>query len=319
MDQILFYILFASSILCFAGIIIYGAMKIYNQKKYGRLSSVVFWEKYSKKLQDVFAKSKSIVKINDEIAYKISVFNSMSFEKNKGIAAFVILGFILFAAALSILLITLFWPYWYIALVYIIFINTAVLFAMQLISETIMNRYLKKLPEAIKILQSRFMSKESISKAIHVSIPDLPSGIKGEMTRIYNAMKQNEIEKTKKVFYEVDKKYSNEHMSVLLDLIWLAYYNGGTETIKSQFDAMVSDILEDLENQQDLTGAAISYVAMSVLFLLAVPLVQMYNGSILSEHEMQYYSTRGGMLFAAAYVGFLILLIGLLFYLKKKG
>lgn len=98
---------------------------------------------------------------------------------------------------------------------------------MQLVFELIMNRQLKRMPEALRILQSRFLSKGSIAKAIHVSLPDLPKGIKSEMLRIYNALKQNEQEKAKETFREIDKKYMNEHMSVLLDLIWLAHYNGG--------------------------------------------------------------------------------------------
>ena len=163
------------------------------------------------------------------------------------------------------------------------------------------------------------MTKGSISKAIQVSIPDLPKGIKDEMIRIYDAMKQNETEKTKEVFWEIDRKYTNEHMSVLLDLVRLAHYNGGTESVKTQFDAMIKDILEDLENQQDLKGAAISYIGMSVVFMTALPIVKLYNASILSSSEMQYYASRSGMLFATAYIGFLFILIAILFYLKKKG
>lgn len=79
------------------------------------------------------------------------------------------------------------------------------------------------------------------------------------------------------------------------------------------------DVLEDLENQQDLRSATMSYIVMSLLFMAALPIVRVYNKSILSPDEMQYYATRGGLLFAAGYIGFLILLIAVLFYLKKKG
>ena len=82
---------------------------------------------------------------------------------------------------------------------------------------------------------------------------------------------------------------------------------------------MIKDILEDLENQQELRGAAISYIVMSVVFMAALPIVKLYNATILSASEMQYYDTRSGMLFAAAYIGFLFILIAILFYFKKKG
>lgn len=319
MENILFFLFFASGCVLVAGALTLTIFNIIRKRKYGRISSSVFFEKYAEKIYRPLSKNKFFVKLNNEIAYKISVFNSASFEKNRQISVFMILGFALVVLILSIVFIYIYMPYWYIALVYIVFSVTAVLFLLQFVSDSIMNSYLKRLPEAIKILLSRFMTKGSISKAIQVSIPDLPKGIKNEMIRIYDAMKQNEPEKTKEVFWEIDRKYTNEHMSVLLDLIRLAHYNGGTESVKIQFDTMIKDILEDLENQQDLKGAAMSYIGMSVAFMTALPFVKLYNASILSSSEMQYYDSRSGMLFAAAYIGFLFILIAILFYLKKKG
>lgn len=319
MENVFFVILFAGGLISVIGAGILATLNTVRKRKYGRIAPSVFIEKYGEKVYRLFSGNKYFIKFCDEVAYKISVFNTVSYEKNRQISIFVVLFFIFIISVVSIVLLFLFLPYWYIAFVYIVFFVTALIFLLQLVSDAIMNRYLKNLPEAIKILQSRFMTKGSISKAIQVSIPDLPTGIKAEMIRIYDAMKQNETERTKEVFWEIDKKYSNEHMSVLLDLIRLAHYNGGTETVKTQFDAMIKDVLEDLENQQDLRGASMSYIVMSVLFTAALPIVKIYNGSILGTSEMEYYSSREGMLFAMAYVGFLILLIGIMFYLKKKG
>lgn len=319
MEKFLFILLFVSGGFCTVLALALTVLNAARKRKYGRISSYVFLGKYADKISKYLSKNKYFTKFNNEIAYKISVFNSVSFDKNRQISVFVILGFALVILILSIILLCVFMPYWYIAFVYIAFAITTILFLTQLLSDAIMNRYLKKLPEAIKILLSRFMTKGSISKAIQESIPDLPAGIKDEMIRIYDALKQNETEKTKEVFCEIDRKYTNEHMSVLLDLIRLAHYNGGTESVKLQFDAMIKDILEDLENQQDLRGAAISYIVMSVVFMAALPIVKLYNATILSASEMQYYDTRSGMLFAAAYIGFLFILIAILFYFKKKG
>lgn len=319
MAKIVFGVLVLAGAVCLITAIVFFIINIRNRRKYGRIASSVLFGNKADKINKKLLQNKYYSRLNSEISYKISVFNSVSYERNRQISVFVIFGFAIFILVLSIVLICVFWPYWYIAFMYIAFAITAILFLVQFVSEFIMSRYLKKLPEAIKILQSRFMSKGSIAKAIQVSIPDLPSGIKSEMIRLYDAMKQNETEKTKEVFGEIDRKYANEHMSVLLDIIRIAHYNGGTDEIKAQFEAMIRDVIEDLENQQDLRGAAISYIVMSVLFMFVLPLVKMYNGSILSASEMAYYDTRSGMLFAAAYVGFLFLLIAFLFYLKKKG
>lgn len=319
MERILFYILISGACMCFISAIVYLVVNLKNKRKYGRVSSSIIFAQKAEKINKILSRNRYCQRLINEISYKISVFNSISFEKNRQISIFLILGFVLFTLVLSIILIYVFWPYWYISLLYITFIFFAFLFLFELLSDAIMNRYLKKLPEAIKILQSRFMSKGSISKAIQVSIPDLPTGIKAEMIRLYDALKQNETEKTKEVFWEIDRKYSNEHMSLLLDLIRIAHFNGGTQEIKEQFDNMIRDILEDIENQQDLRGAAMSYIVMSLLFMLVLPFVKVYNASILSAEEMMYYDSRAGMLFATVYIGFLFLLIGILFYLKKKG
>lgn len=319
MERILFYVLLSGGCVCFISSLVYLIINIKNKRKYGRVSSSFLFAQKADKINKILSRNRYYERLNNEISYKISVFNAISFEKNRQISVFLILGFVLFILVFSIILISVFWPYWYISLMYIVFIVVAFLFLFELLSDAIMNRYLKKLPEAIKILQSRFMSKGSISKAIQVSIPDLPTGIKAEMIRLYDALKQNETEKTKEIFWEIDRKYSNEHMSLLLDLIRIAHFNGGTQEIKEQFDNMIRDVLEDIENQQDLRGAAMSYIVMSLLFMLVLPLVKAYNASILSTEEMLYYNSRAGMLFAAVYIGFLFLLIGILFYFKKKG
>ncbi len=319
MDNIIFIILLSGGILAvaiFAGTLI---LKIYRQKRYGRLSSFVLLEHSVGRVYKRLSGNAVFRQINDEIAYKISVFNTLSFEKNSYYALLLLFVLSFLLTVISIVVIRFFWPLWYIAFVYIAASCAVALFSVQMIFDLIMNGYLKKMPEALKILQSRFLSKGSLTKAIQASIPDFPKGIRSEMIRIYDALKLNETERIREIFLKIDRKYANEHMSVLLELIWLAHYNGGDEAIKMQFDSIVKDVIEDLENQQDLRGAALSYMIMSLLFVAAIPIVRLYNGTILDSTAMQYYETRGSMLLAAGYVGFLILLAALLIYLQKKG
>ena len=291
----------------------------HRAKKYGRISSNIIMERYYNKIKGVLDKSKFFTSINEKISYKLSIFNTLSFEKNRQLCLFGMLNYSILSLIVSVVLIIYFFPYWYIALLYILFINSAVFIFFLFFTDIIMDIYMKKMPETIKILQSRFVSKGNIVKAIRVSIPDLPKGIKAEMIRIYDALKMNEMYKAKDVFREIDKKYSDEHMSVLLDLIWLANYNGGEMTIKKQFEEMLNDVLEDIENQRDLRGAAMSYIFLAIFFIGAIPLVRIYNSSILSTEDMKYYSSREGMLFAAIYILFVFVVIGIMFYLKKKG
>ena len=319
MDKLLFTAFLSGglSLLC-----IYAIRKIVNIRRfqiYGRISPSVFFEHYIDRIYKLMAKSKAFIKINEEIACKISVFNALSFEKNNRFATLMFLIFLFVMLTLSVVLTCVFLPFWYIAFVYIVIISAVLLFIIQLLSDMVMNRYLKYMPETLKILQSRFISKGSISKAIHVSIPDFHKGIRSEMIRIYDALKLNETEKTKEIFQKINKKYSNEHMTVLLDLIWLAHYSGGLETIKAQFDIMVKDIIDDIENRRDLRGTAVSYMGMSFLFMAALPAVKLYNGSILDSPSMSFYDSREGMLLSVAYIGFLVLLIAILTFIEKRG
>ena len=319
MSKLIFYTILSAGILCLGIYLFQKRTKLRQLKKYGRLSYFVIFERYANKIYKLLSKSKVLAKMNEEIAYKISVFNTASFEKNSIYGAIVITGLLFFLGLVSILFIYIFLPYWYIAFLYLIVVSTALLFILQFISDGIMRHYLKHMPEALRILQSRFISKGSISKAIHVSIPDFPKGIRLEMIRIYDALKLNNTDQTRAVFQKIDQKYSNEHMSELLELIWLAHYHGGNDAVRDQFEVMLNDVIEDLEGKKDLRGATMSYTVLSVLFMAALPFVKIYNGTILDPATMEYYHTRNGMLLAAVYVAFLIVVIAILLYLEKRG
>lgn len=319
MSKLVFYAILLAGILCFGIHVSQKWTKLRQLKRYGRLAHSVILERYLNKLYRILSKSKVLTKINEEIAYKISVFNTAPFEKNSIYAAIFVTVLLFLIGLISILLIYIFLPYWYIAFLYLIVISAALLFILQFISDGIMRRYLKHMPEVLRILQSRFISKGSISKAIHVSIPDFPKGIRMEMIRIYDALKLNNTDQTRAIFQKIDQKYSDEHMSELLELIWLAHYHGGSDAVRDQFEAMLNDVIEDLEGKKDLRGATMSYTVLSVLFMAALPFIKIYNGAVLDPATMEYYHTRSGMLLAAIYVAFLIAVIAILLYLEKRG
>lgn len=319
MSKLIFYVVLLAGILCLGIYLSQKWTKLRQLKRFGRLSHSVILERYTNKIYKILSKSQILTKINDEIAYKISVFNTAPFEKNCSYAALFLTALMFLLGLISILFIYIFLPYWYIAFLYLIVIATALLFILQFISDGIMHHYLKHMPEALRILQSRFISKGSISKAIHVSIPDFPKGIRLEIIRIYDALKLNNTDQTRAVFHKIDQKYSDEHMSVLLELIWLAHYHGGNDAVRDQFEALLNDVIEDLESKKDLRSATMSYTILSVLFMAALPFIKIYNGTVLDPATMEYYHTRSGMLLAAIYVAFLIVVIAILLYLEKRG
>lgn len=289
MGRNLFIILIVGIFLCISAFITGLSFDRYRKRRYGRISSAVFAEQNMERLYSFFSKCPGFIRLNNEMAYKISVFNTLSLEKNKRLSAVL---FAIYAGVLCLLSVTLliyFMPYWYIALVYIILSAAAILFAVQILSDGVMHMYLKRMPEAIKILQTRVLSGGSISKAIYRSIPDMPKGIKADMIRIYDALKLNEADKTKTVFREIDRKYGNVHMSILLDFIWISHYNGCGDRIKTQFEAMLQDVSEKIENQRELRGAAMRHIIMSIVFIIgtAVLFPDMYIGETNGKQSVQ--------------------------------
>ena len=127
------------------------------------------------------------------------------------------------------------------------------------------------------------------------------------------------MQQAKYIFTSVEKKYDSEHMTILLELIWIAHYNGGGQDISEQFDSMIQDVIQDIENKQDLKSASTGYIVMSLLFMLGLPLVKMYNATILDSSQMVYYSSRGGLIFAGVYLLTVAAVIAVLFYTERAG
>lgn len=320
MEKIVFYFILALAGSLTVFVIAGKLLQIYKQKKYGNLESGRILEYYSSKVYGCLSKIKLFQKIHKELSYKLSVFNRQSFEKNSQYATFIIPGALLAMIIASVVIVIVSLPLWYIALIYIAILSGGVIFMFLIISGLIMNSYLKKMPETLKILNSRFSSKKNISKAIGASLGDFHRSIQGDMQRIYDALKINDTNRAKYVFDSVSEKYgAEEHMTMLLELIWIAHYNGGGQDISEQFDIMIQDVIRDIENKQDLRSATTGYIIMALLFMFGVPLVRIYNATILDAGQMAYYSSREGLIFAGIYLLIVAAVVAILFYTERSG
>lgn len=320
MDKVIFYITLIFSGLMILSVFIYKGLQLYKQKKYGNLETGRIMEYYCNKAYDFLGKNNVFKRVHRELSYKLSVFNRQSFEKNSQYAMIIIPVSVLALMVISVIIIIACLPLWYIALIYIALLGGGVIFGFLIISGLIMNSYLKKMPETLKILNSRFSSKKNISKAIGFSLPDFHRTVQGDMQRIYDALKINDTQRAKETFNSVEEKYgSDPHMTMLLELIWIAHYNGGGQDISEQFDMMIQDVIQELENRQDLKSASTGYIVMALLFMLGIPLVRMYNSTILDPGQMAYYSSRGGLIFAGIYLLIVAVLVAILFYTERAG
>ena len=94
MERILFYILISGACMCFISAIVYLVVNLKNKRKYGRVSSSIIFAQKAEKINKILSRNRYCQRLINEISYKISVFNSISFEKNRQISIFLILGFV---------------------------------------------------------------------------------------------------------------------------------------------------------------------------------------------------------------------------------
>ncbi len=317
LERIIFVVLSGLFAIFFFASAVKKIGKLSDNRRYGNLPSGLLFAKRVERLRRILYKIPGTKKVIEELTLKCSVLNALSYEKNSRIAVCVFAGAVFLFLLLSAAAFIISMPYWYMALIYITLGAAGLLFAFIRILSISTASFLKHMPETLKILNSRYSSRGNIVKALHVSIADFHKSIRNEMLRIYDALKQNEAERIRETFSAIDRKYGNEHMTLLLELIWFAHYNGGETVIRTQFDEMIRDVIEDIENRHDLHAVSFSYTAMCFGFLFAVPAVRWFNGSILDNEAMKYYESRMGILVMTVYFILIAVLIFMLAYSER--
>lgn len=248
------------------------------------------------------------------ISKKTSMFNELSMGKNDEIAVSILilsLGIMTFL----FLMIPLTSTVWYILVAYIIFSMIFLLLVFHVFFTFAKVRFTGKLPETFKILNARYISKGNILKAIYMSLDDFDKAVKKEMHRIYNVLNKNNMEEVKATFKAIEKIYDNEHLTLLLNLIYQAHYKGGNAVIKKQFEQATEEILISIENQKDLAATSKSYIMLALLLPLGMWGLERFNYTALGEKSLEFYYSPLGiglkiLLYAAAvlYIGFMLLL-----------
>lgn len=293
-------------------------IKSRDRIKYGNLQKDLIFNKRVDKIGNLLSKVPVLNKLLSDLTLKLSVFNSSSLQVNMRYSVIAVLTFAIVFVILSAVLQYLFYPLWYIALSYMLLFASIICLLLLFASSYANKRFLDHMPETLRVLSARYASVNNISKCIGVSISDFHKSIRGDMVRIYDALKLNDMEKIRSTFSSIDAKYSNEHMTLLLELIWHAYYNGGDEVIRGQFNNMLEDIIEDIENKKDLSAASLSYIGMGALFCAAVPLTRMFNESMLGIESRVFYSSREGILLGFLYYLFITGIMFLIIIIERS-
>ncbi len=286
--------------------------------KYGNVDGHLIFSSRMDSIARWLSKSDLIRRMINDLTLKISVFNAKPYVMNMRYAVLVLIIFAVLIISILVISVIISFPFWYVGLVYTLLITAGISIAFTYITSAANARFLKHMPDTLKILSSRFACINNIVKCIGVSITDFHKSIRGDMIRIYDSMKLNDMERIKQTFNAIDVKYSNEHMTLLLELIWHAYYNGGDDIIKKQFEDMLEDIIEDIENKRDLRAASLSYIGMGIAFCLAIPAVKLFNSGMIGEMSDAFYMSQNGVWLEIAYYAFLIALSFIILMLEKS-
>jgi hypothetical protein len=208
---------------------------------------------------------------------------------------------------------------WYVFLAYIgliVFFLALMFYIFEMIARV---RFTSKLPETFKLLNSRYTSKGNILKAIAASMDDFDGAVKKEMRAVYDVLRKNNMNEIDNTFKTIENAYTNEYLTLLLNLIRQAHYKGGEVTIKEQFEQATEDVLLDIENQKDISVTTRAYILLAITMPLCVKGVELFNNSALGGKSIEFYSSPYGIQLKLFFLFALIGFIAYMMYLERTA
>lgn len=271
-----------------------------------------------KNLTDILMKNKTCAKGLRYLALKVGMVSKYTYEKNLELSVGMILGSIVVSLIVIFTIVPTSTIVWYEFVYYIIIALVMIAIIFYMFFATVRTSFIAKLPDVYKILNSRYISKGNILKAIDMSLDDFDKVIRKEMMKIYNILKKNDMNEINAAFKEIEKTYNTEYLTILLSLIKQAHFKGGNDMIKEQFETITEEILQEIENQNDLSSASRSYIIMSIFIPPIMKYIESFNASAIGEDATAYYLSSGGKaIFMLTLVG-MFAYMGLMLFLERS-
>ena len=273
---------------------------------------------FLKDITEILMKNKTIAKGLRFLALKIGMVSKYTYEKNIEIGVGLVIASTVISLILIFTIVTSSTMVWYELVYYLIIaiIMISVLFYM--FFSTIRTSFIGKLPDVYKILNSRYISKGNILKAIDMSLDDFDKVIRKEMMKIYNILKKNDMNEINEAFKEIEKTYNTEYLTILLSLIKQAHFKGGNDMIKEQFETITEEILQEIENQNDLSSSTRSYIIMSIFIPAVMKYIEYLNEGAIGEKAAEFYLSQSGKgIFMVSLIG-MFAYIGLMLFLERS-
>lgn len=313
----LYYLLpFAAAVFIFILILFERIEYLRSKSKYSvKRSKKSLLEKFVSALQE----SRYLKTLLDFISIRLGMFTQNSMDSNNKAASLIMLAMVLISAAFFVIAIAGKLYIWYMAVLNFIILSVFLLLLFYIFSTSAKLSFTKKLPATYKLLNSRYLSKGDILSAIDASMDDFDKSVRKVMRTIYDILLTNNMRGIDNTFSYLERMYKLEHFSLLLNLIKQAYYKGGNEVIKAQFENSTEDILDEIENIKDLAATSRSFIMLSIVMPFMFEGVKMFNVHGIGDKARDFSGSPMALQLELLFYVLLIAYIGYMFYLERTS
>jgi len=256
-------------------------------------------------------------KLLNKIAVKVSMYTEYSYEKNLQISAVVIISFAFLSLFIMFVALRGIWTVWYMMLTYAGISAAFAVLVFYSFNMLAKSRFTGKLPETYKLLNSRYISKGNIMKAIEASMDDFDRSVRKEMRKVYDVLRKNDSKEIDEVFRMIEESYKNDYLTLLLNLIKQAYYKGGKEVVKQQFEQATEEVLTEIENHKDLSSAGRPYIIMAILMVLCPFGIELFNKSAIGTKAVEFYTSPVAIEIKLVYFAAVLVFVAYMLVLQR--
>lgn len=211
-------------------------------KKYERKFSISIDEKVRDPLPKFLRKNKLFGIFSLSVSYKLATFNNWSRDKNLKIAE-IALMYILFGSLIIMASFFVFFPIWYVALLYVVTYVLSIGLLYELMHTYSKTRFSSYLPSLLKSVDERIDDFDDIVDLLNYTKErKLKKPLKNQIERIIDALSLNNKEEIKREILFMKNAFDNDTFSIFLEVIFESKYTGVNRTVTKLYHMLSSEI-----------------------------------------------------------------------------
>ena len=238
---------------------------------------IMLFKNQEKEMFEIIGKRKILFKMINKIAIKISYFNDKNIYENFRYAVLLILIFIFSDAIFVILMTVNSNARWYFYVLYFFIGSIGILIILSLLTRIMRENFLKNIPDAIIVINSRLIREKNIVDALRVSLDDMPKKVFKDMRLLYNAFNKNNKRFLDETLNALDSKYKQKHFSFLLLIMNKTYEIGCQDYVMDLYREEFSNVMDFIDMRKDLSAAYKGYLGMSLISPLFLFFADRFN------------------------------------------